>query len=387
MNKDILKSAISFIKASDEFSKKVSRLMMEKSFPKTAVGKHYKRLIAVTVSFVLIVGTVGAFIRYESNLQSKSVGDGGIPAIEFGGKGGAVFVDDERVCEMFLSSGSMYYTDHMDTLYCYDNSSGKGEVVSKIEISNGGQVFENKGYIYYGNGSAIFRRSLGGGASVQLVTGKNIGVDKVSIGAVGGSRLVYCIAYKDANGRGFSEFEYRMYDLVTSKDIVLFKRSDDMWHFLDADGNIVIADTNLQNDSGLYAIDLETGIKKKLLSLRVHEGYITNGKFYYTSHAEKDLRSIDLNGDVPEEIPLTDMGQENFFLDRITGFGDFLFVAAYFDGENHIIRVDLKTRETTILADGFGRVWRLCSDGKTLYAYDTKSPADRKGNITVIPLE
>ena len=69
------------------------------------------------------------------------------------------------------------------------------------------------------------------------------------------------------------------------------------------------------------------------------------------------------------------MGQENFFVDRITGFGDFLYGAAYFDGENHIIRVDLKTSETTILADGFGGVWRICSDGKTLYAYDTKSPA------------
>jgi len=168
---------------------------------------------------------------------------------------------------------------------------------------------------------------------------------------------------------------------------VLFKRSDDFWHFLDADENTVIADASLQDDSGLYAIDLATGIKKKLLGLRVHEGYITNGKFYYTSHAEKDLRSIDLNGDDPEEIPLPDMGQENFFVDRITGFGDFLYVAAYLDGENRIIRVDLQTRETTILADGFGRVWRICSDGKTLYAYDTKSPADRKGNITAIPLD
>jgi glutamine cyclotransferase len=118
----------------------------------------------------------------------------------------------------------------------------------------------------------------------------------------------------------------------------------------------------------------------------VHEGYIANGKFYYTSHEKKGLGSIDLNGDDPEEIPLPVMN-ETFFVKRITGFGDFLYVAAYYDGEGHIIRMHLKTHETTILANGFGAIWELCSDGKTLYVYDTKSPADKKGNITVIPLE
>lgn len=374
--------------------KHMGRLIMD--FSKRPVFRVVIMIvIAAAVTIIGLTSSVSGKAENERDLLQKFnisknemiwIMDGGIPANEFGGKGRAVFGDDEGVCEMFLSSGSMYYTDYKDTLYRYDYLSGKGEVVSKIEIRNGSQVFEDKGYIYYGNGSAIFRRSLGGGASMQLVTGKNIGVDKVSIGAVG-SRLVYLIAYKDVNGGGYSEYEYRMYDLVTGKDMVLFERSDDFWHFLDADENTVIADASLQDDSGLYAIDLATGIKKKLLSLRVHEGYIANGRFYYTSHAEKDLRSINLNGDDPEKIPLPDMGQENFFVDRITGFGDFLYVAAYFDGENHIIRVDLKTSETTILADGFGGVWRLCSDGKTLYAYDTKSPADRKGNITVIPLE
>lgn len=88
-------------------------------------------------------------------------------------------------------------------------------------------------------------------------------------------------------------------------------------HFLAADENIIIADASLQDDSGLYSIDLATGITKKLLSLRVHEGYIVNGKFYYTSHEEKGLGSIDLNGDDPEGIPLPGI-DETFFVDRIT---------------------------------------------------------------------
>jgi hypothetical protein len=333
---------------------------MEKSFLETAVRKHYKRL-AVTASFVLFVGIMGIF--------------------------STVFDDDEGVCEMFLSGGSMYYTDFKNTLYRYDNSSGKGEVVSKIEIRNGSQAFEDKGYIYYSNDSTIFRRSLGSGDSVELVKGKNIGMNIVSIGAVSGDKLLYRIAYKDVDGRGYFETEYRIYDLVTGKDIVLFKRSDDFWHFLYVDQNTVIADASLQEDSGLHAINLETGIKKKLSNMRVAEGFIANRKFYYTSQPLVALLSIDLNGGDPEVVSLPGMGKENFSVTRITGFGDFLYVAARYDGENHIIRVDLKTRATTILADGFGSIWELCTDGKTLYAYDRQSHTDRKGKITVIPLE
>jgi hypothetical protein len=275
----------------------------------------------------------------------------------------------------------MYYTDYKDTLYRYDNLYGKGKVVSKLNIRYASQVFEDNGSIYYSNGSAIARKSLSDGSTVQLVKGENI-----SVGMVSGSSLVYASAQRDVNGKGFSEFEYRMYNLLTGEDLVLFKRSNDFWHFLAADENIIIADANLQDDSGLYSIDLATGITKKLLSLRVHEGYIVNGKFYYTSQEEKGLGSVDLNGDDPEGIPLPVMN-ETFFVQRITGFGDFLYFAAYYDGEGHIIRRHLNTHKTTILANGFGAIWDLCSDGRTLYVYDTKSPTDKKGNITVIPLE
>ena len=295
--------------------------------------------------------------------------------------GCGVFSDDQRVNEMFVSGGSMYYTNYKDTLYRYDNLSGKGKVVSKLNIRYASQVFEDKGYIYYSNGSAISRKSLSDGSTVRLVKGENI-----SVGMVSGSSLVYASAQRDVNGKGFSEFEYRMYNLLTGEDILLFKRSNDFWHFLAADENILIADASLQDDSGLYSIDLATGTTKKLLSLRVHEGYIVNGKFYYTSQEEKGLGSIDLNGDDPEGIPLPGI-DETFFVKRITGFGDFLYVAAYYDGEGHIIFMHLKTHKTTILANGFGAIWDLCSDGKTLYVYDTKSTTDKKGNITVIPLE
>ncbi|MDD3364652.1 MAG: hypothetical protein PHZ03_06695 [Syntrophomonas sp.] len=129
-----------------------------------------------------------------------------------------------------------------------------------------------------------------------------------------------------------------------------------------------------------------TRAPKKLLSLRVHEGSIINGKIYYTSHDEKGLWCIGQNGDGKEQIPLPDTNDQSAFVDRITGWGDNLYTAVYLNGENNILQINLQTHQRTKLADGLGRVWRLCTDGKTLYAYDTKSPSDQIGNITVIPL-
>ncbi len=142
------------------------------------------------------------------------------------------------------------------------------------------------------------------------------------LNAVNNGRIFYHIAFQDSKKGGFNEYEIHMYDLSTGKDIVLFNGSEDMWwHILTVDKNIVIADASLKNDSGLFFIDLTTGTRIKLSNLRVN---------------------------------------------------------------NHIISINLQTYDTTILADGFGRVWKLCTDGKSLYAYDTKSPADMKGEITII---
>lgn len=287
--------------------------------------------------------------------------------------------NDEGVCEMFLSNGSMYYTDYKDTLYRYDNTLGKGEIVSKLDIRNAGRVIEDKGYIYYSNGSTIFRKNLVSGATEKIIAGKNIGIHLIA-----GNRLIYGAAYKAADNGGYSQFEYRIYNLATGKDDLLFKRSEDIWQFFNGQGNIVMADGSLKDDSGLYVIDLETGIKKKLINTRVSEGYLANGKFYYTSQPLNNLRSIDLNSENLEEIPLPGSGEENFVIHPITGSGDFLYAAVRFLGKHHLIRMDIKTQDATILADGLGSVWELCTDGNRLYAYDTKYPADKKGNITVI---
>lgn len=318
--------------------------------------KRHQVLIAAVVLSVLILGIVG--------IRNLVAGNG------------------EGVCEMFLANGSMYYTNHKDTLYHYDNTLGKGKIVSKLNIRNAGKVIEDKGYIYYDNGSTIFRRNLSSGVTEKLIAGKNI-----SIHLIVGDRLIYGAAYKASDNGNYSLFEYKMYNLVTGKDEVLFQLSEDFWQFFDGQGNIVIADGSLQDDSGLYAIDLETGIKKKLINTRVSEGYLANGKFYFTSQPLNSLRSLDLNGENLEEIRLPGNNEENFVIHPITGSGDFLYVAVHFLGKYHLVRLDLKTQDATILADGFGAVWELCTDGNTLYIYDTKSPADKKGNITVISLK
>lgn len=318
--------------------------------------KRHKICITVFILFVIILGVTGVISAFSG--------------------------DDEGVSEMFLSSGSMYYTNYKDTLYRFDNASGKGEIVSKLNIRDGSRVFENKGYIYYGNGSAIFRRSLGLGDTEKLIVGKNIDINLIV-----GNRLIYSVAYKDANNRSYSQFEYRTYNLLNGKDEVLFKRSEDMWHFFDGQEDTVIADGALGDDPGLYIIDLGTETRKKLLDVRVSNGYLANGKFYYNSQPLNSLQSIDLDSNNCEVIPLPGSDKGNRVIRPITGSGDFLYVAIHFDGEYHLIRMNITSLDTMILAKGFGSVWRLCTDGKKLYAYETNSPSDKKGNITVIPLE
>lgn len=376
MDKNLIKSAIDEIKATNEFKKKVYESATDLPLPKVATIKHYRHLIALAATFVLIVSFISVFINYEINPVDKAGGivgsvDSNIGA---GGTGG-------KVCDMLLSNGKLYYTDYEDKLFCYDSSQNTGKFISNIEITHGAFFFEEDGYAYYSNGMALFKRSLKDNISKQLLSGKNIGVNAVHDG-----KLFYSIAYKDKSGV-YTEFEYHIYELSTGNDTLLFDRSGDMWHLLAVDKNIVILDAHLKNDSGLFSIDLTTGIKKKLLNLRVHEGCIINGKFFYTSQDEKGLWTISTAGDKQHKIPIPGESEENFFVDRITGYGNFLYLAAYSNGNNRIISINLQTYDTTILADGLGRVWKLCTDGKSLYAYDTKSPADMEGQITVIDLK
>ena len=377
MNREILKSAIDDIRASDELKEKILNSMTRKNLPETYAAKYYRQLIAGFASLLLLASIVSIFLNYNvfSPLPKE-------PRINFTNNESSIAGSSGGdVCEMFLSDGDMYYTDYQNNLYRYNSSVKGGETVSTMEISYASRVFEDIGYIYYSNGSTIFQRNIGKNTSVPLVSGQNIGVNAVRKGL-----LLYTIAYKDDNSGGFTEFEHHIFDLTSHKDTVLFARSKDSWNFLDFDGETAIADASIKNDSGLFAIDLATRTANKLLDLRVHEGKILNGKFYYTSHDEKGLWCIGLNGDGREPIALPDTNDPSAFVDRITGHGDYLYVADYFDGESHIIQINLQTHQTTILAEGLGPVWKLCTDGKTLYAYDTKSPSDMHGNITVIPL-
>ena len=377
MNKEILKSAIDDIRASDELKEKMLNSMTRKNLPETYAAKYYRQLIAGLASLLLVASVVGICLNYNvfSPLPKE-------PRMNFtdnessmaGGSGG-------DVCEMFLSDGDMYYTDYQNNLYRYNSPTKAGETVSTLEISYASRVFEDRGFIYYSNGSTIFQRDIGKNTSVPLVSGKNIGVNAVRNGL-----LIYTLAFKDNTSGGFTEFEYHIFDLVSHKDEVLWARSKDSWNFLDFNGETAVADAFTRNDSGLFAIDMATQTPKKLLNLSVHEGKIMNGIFYYTSHVEPGLWSIGLHGDGLAQIPLPSKNDPSAFVERITGYGNYLYVADCFGGENHIIQINLQTHQTAVIIEGLGPVWKLCTDGKTLYTYDTKSPSDMHGTITVIPL-
>jgi len=375
MNKEILRSAFDDIKASEELKNRILTSMTNKSLPPNYAVKHYRQLIAGIASLILVASVAGVCFNYnvfhpipkESSINFTN------NESSMGGSGG-------DICEMFLSDGDMYYTDYQDKLLRFNSSAKAGETVSSLEVKSAALVFEDKGFIYYSNGSTIFQNDIGKNTSVPLISGENIGVNAVRNGL-----LIYGFSYKDTRGF-FTEFEYHIFDLANQKDTVLFARSETLWNFLDFNGDTAIADASIKDDSGLFAIDMTTRTTNKLLDLRVHEGKIINGIFYYTSHDEQGLWRIALNGDGMAQIPLPAANDPSTFVDRITGYGDYLYVADYFNGENHIIQVNLQTHQTAVIADGLGRVWKLCTDGKTLYAYDTKSPSDKHGNITVIPL-
>ncbi|KNY28570.1 DUF5050 domain-containing protein [Pseudobacteroides cellulosolvens] len=339
--------------------------------------KNNRRLILLGGSLAILIVSLGIFVIYgfkQENGADRSVGsENGNGIIRSGGIAG-------KVNDMHLSGSTLFYTNHGDKLFYFDKLSNAGKFVANIEITPGSSFFEEKGYIYYSNGKGIFERSLKDNISKQLLTGKNIWLNTVNNG-----KLFYYIAFEDSKKGGFNEYEIHIYDLSTGKDIVLFNGCEDMWwHILTVDKNIVIADASMKNDSGLFFIDIATGTRRKLSNLRVHEGCFLNGKYYYTSQEDKGLWGVNLNTGKQEKIPIPGMNKTNFFVDRITGFGNYLYIAAYYNDNNHIISVNLQTHDTTILADGFGRVWKLCTDGKSIYAYDTKSPADMKGEITIM---
>jgi len=384
MNKNTIKSAIEDIKATDEFKERLYKLTRENSGSRPAKTKYYRHLIAASASLVIIIAAIFTKFglgmpdkRGEDNKPTSSISNARFGARGMGGK----------VCDMILYNGKLFYTDFENKLFYYDNSSNTGKLLSDMEITPGSSIFEDGGYIYYSNGTAIFERSLKDNNFKQILSCDSNSINGImGINAVQDGRIFYTISYRNKDGV-FPEAEYRIYDLSTGNDSLLFERSKDFIHILAVDKNIIIADSSFENDSGLFYIDLASGEKKKLLDLSVHEGCLINGIFYYTSQDENGLWSISLKEGIPKKITIPGENEDNFFVDRICGFGDFLYIAAYYNGENHIMSIDLKTFDTTILAQGFGRVWKLCSDGKTLYAYDTKLHVDNEGQITEIKLD
>ncbi len=393
MNKNIIRQAIDDIRATDEFKNRLYDLMTEGPEAKAVSVKYRKCLLALTACFVTGICVICAIIIYGVILPKMDSGEvfvtsvGGITInrgesagsaygtfIEFGCGGG-------KVSDMHLSDGKLFYTNHEGKLFCYDQSLKTGKLISDIEISQGASFFEQDGYIYYGNGNAIFKRSLKDNVPLKLLSGENIWIDGINDG-----RLFYHISYKDAVNGGFTQSEIHMYELSTGNDRLIFNRSEGMWRLLAFDGDTIIADANLKGDSGIFSIDISTGTRKKISNLRVNQGCIINGEFYYTPDDMRSLWALYLNKGKQHKIKVPGMNKENFFVDNFTGFGDFLYVAVYYNNNSHIIKVNLKTFDTEMLAKGFGRVWRLCTDGKALYAYDSKSPEDVEGKITVIDL-
>ena len=369
---NIIKSAIDDIKATDEFKEKLYNSTIENSKSRVTSIKHRKHLISV-LAVVIIISII--FVKYKLDIADKRGYTQSVNNVFYVGTASG------NVCDMILSNSKLFYTNYENKLFYYDNSLKTGKLFSNIENSHGSPLFEEGGYIYYSNGKSIFKRHLKDNTSKQLLMGENI-----SVNAVHDGKLFYSISYKE-NDSAFTESEHHIYDLSTNNDSILFDRSKDFFYLLAVDKNTIIADAYLKNDSGLFYIDLVSREKKKLLNIRVHEGCIINENFYYTSHDEKGLWAITTNEGKQRKIPITMDSEEDFFVDRITGYGDFLYIAAYYNGENHIVSIDLQTYDTNILVSGLGRVWNLCTDGQTLYSYDTKSPTDMEGQITVINLE
>lgn len=374
MNSDILKSAADGIKAG------------EKSNSETRIKKSYKGFFAAASLFIMIGLIIIFSLKYILSPQ-KSVKCAYAP---------------ESIHNMFLYDSRLYYTDYKNNLYLFDSSSRKGRKESKIHAADGSQVFEYKGNIYYESGSVIYEKSLKEGTLRKLLTGQNLGIM-----VVGDGRLFYSIAYKDKND-GFSEFEYHIYDLCAGKDTVLFKRSNNMWHILDIDGDTVIADGYMpivkddvvvgENDSGTFSIDLKTTTYKKFSNMRAIGGCMAGGKFYYKNQSAQ-LYPISLSGSEEKQIQLPGIDKQGYMVDGIMVYGDTLYAGVHYvaawhnengqiinDEKSYITSINLETGKALILADASNRAYNLCTDGKTLYAYDA-NPYNNKGNIIMINLK
>lgn len=386
MNRDILKSAIDEIKAGEEFKKRVTNLMIEKNNSKAIRKKSFKGLITAAAFFIMF-GAIMFSKKYITNLQYKIEGS----SIKNG------------INSMFIYDGRLFYTDYKNVLYNFDSASGKSKKQSKIDITNRVQVFHYKGCIYYSSGSAIYEKSIKDGALRKLLTGENLGVS-----AVGEDRLYYSIGYKDKLG-GFSEFEYHIYELSTKKDRVLFKRSHNMWYIMDVKGDVVIADAYMPivendivvgDDAGTYIIELNLEAYKKISSMRALQGCLAQGKFYCINNSAQ-LCSISLENGKITQIQLPYMDKKGYMVDSITIQGDTLYAGVHFDSESkhnkegqfvydeesYAISIDLKTGKKSILKKASSRIYKLCTDGKILYAYESGFPYNEKGNINVIKLK
>lgn len=384
MNRDIFKSGIDDIKASEEFKKKTASLMLKKYNSKKRVQKYFKRFIAAASLLVISV----VIITFSLKFLNKSAG---------------CSINPKAIKYMFTYNGRMYYINYKNNLYLFDSSSGAGKKQFKINNAKS-WAFEN-GYIYYSDGSSIYEKNLSDGTLRKLLKGQYLGID-----AVNGSRLFYSIAYKNKNG-GFSESEYHIYDLLSEKDTVLFKRSNNMWYIYGIEGDTAVADaymptvvnnTVVKDDAGIFIIDLKMGTYKKISDMQTHTGCIAGDVFYFMNQSGQ-LYSISLDSSISKQLLLPGSDKKGYWVDSIISYGDTLYAGVHYitgwhytnlnngqiiyDERTYIASMNLKTGKTSILADASNRIYMLCTDGKTLYAYNAEYPNNNKGYIKVIKLK
>lgn len=323
------------------------------------MNKNAKKVaIIISIFIILCLSAIYGVISLNDLNYKRMVGSGG------------------GVCDMFISKEQLIYVDFNQTLYQYDNATGQGKKLSKINIASGASIYKNGDYIYYSDGKSISRSTTEGKSQVKLLSGENIYVN-----AVEGDKLFYDIAFKDSDNKGYSNFEYHIYDLKNKKDTVLFSKSEDMWFIRAASGDKVFADLGSKTASGIYSINLPENTRKKLSDQRPFLGCIVGENFYFSTGEKRDMWSVNIKDNKMDEIPVPS-GVQHF-----TGFGDYLYIAVNSNSGNNIISYNIKNRKVETLAKISGVVWKLCSDGKTLYSYDMKFPADKQGSITAIPLK
>lgn len=337
-----------------------------------------KRIFLLYLILGLVIGATG--FSFNIKLIKNNRSSSNIYRIDI--KGGNSW--KYGLSDMVLSKGSLYYVNYLNKLFRYDNDIKTFKFISKIDIMSGSNIFEREGYIYYSNGNSIYENSLNGKPIKKLISGKNIWIDTIS-----SDSLIY---NKDSNvaiEKGSKKFDYYIYNFLTRRSSVLIYHSNHSSLFFALNGDIAIGNTLANpvevNNDELYEINIKTKVQQKLLTTDVINGHLLNGIFFYSLDRKMGIWYIDLKNRINKQLSFSCVKSDDYYIDRMTGCNNKLYVAVYYNEENHIIQIDKKTLKCYELGRGYGRVWRLCADEKNLYIYDTKSVVD-KGAVTIISL-